>query len=236
MPRLFVVDRHSRLTTKSATLGRELLQVVIDVDLKELPPLRWCHFSEHGVWPPIRGRSCMPRSIEDFEQLLLFEVEVKLCVVGNLEAFWQSQPHRLPRKPVNQNPSEHCPRYEIALIWKCVEAKRTATRQIEVMQHLADVHRSPPARVRRSNPENRVPKLVALCFCEERQAVYWIVVAVGTAVTRRPPHRPVLARLTHKMWASTFHAICDRQSYVAPNVQPRRNQWRESCGRPIRTR
>jgi len=39
--------------------------------------------------------------------------------------------------------------------------------------------------------------------------LHWSVnvwVAVGTAVTCRPPHRSVRAELPHKMWLSTFYA------------------------------
>src|SRR6266403_3606515 len=148
----------------SATLGRELLQVVIDVDLKELSPFGQRHFSEHRVRSPVIGRSCTPGSIHDFEQLLLFKVEVEFRAVGNLETFWQSQPYRLLRKPVNQYPSKQCPRHEIALIGKLVETQRTAACQIEMVQHLRDVHRSPLARVSRGNPKNPVPKLVVFRF------------------------------------------------------------------------
>jgi len=66
-----------------------LFQVIINVDLKELPPFGHSQFSEHGVRPPIGSISCIPGSIDDFEQLLLFEVELKLraascsiCAVG----------------------------------------------------------------------------------------------------------------------------------------------------------
>jgi hypothetical protein len=37
----------------SANLGHELLQVVIDVDLKKLAPFGQRHFSEHRVRPPV---------------------------------------------------------------------------------------------------------------------------------------------------------------------------------------
>ena len=70
--------------------------------LKELSPLRRRHFSEHGVWLPVCSRSRTPRHIEDFQQLLFFEIELKLRVVGDLEIFWQSQPHRLFGEPVDQ--------------------------------------------------------------------------------------------------------------------------------------
>jgi len=49
----------------------------------------------------------MPGSIHDFEQLLLFKVEVEFRAAGNLETFWQSQSYGLFREPVNQNPSKH---------------------------------------------------------------------------------------------------------------------------------
>src|SRR6266851_5393038 len=114
----------------------------------------------------------MPRCIHDFEQLLLFKVDVEFRAVGNLEIFWQSQSHGLFREPVHQNPSKQCSRYEIALTRKFVESQRTAACQIEMVQHLRDVHRSPLARVSRSNSKNSVPKLVVFCFCEEGHSVY----------------------------------------------------------------
>ncbi len=107
-----------------------------------------------------------------FEQLLPFKVEVEFRAVGNLETFWQSQPYGLLREPVNQYPSKQCSRYQIALIGKFVETQRTAACQIEMVQHLRDVHRSPLARVSRSNSKNSVPKLVVFCFCEEGHSVY----------------------------------------------------------------
>jgi hypothetical protein len=67
-----------------------LFKVVVKVDLKELSPFRGRHFSEHGVRAPIASSLCMPRSIKDFKQLLLFEREVKLGALGNLEALRQS--------------------------------------------------------------------------------------------------------------------------------------------------
>src|SRR5262249_25840389 len=70
-----------------ATLGRELFQLIINVDLKELPPFDHRQFSEHGVRPPIGSRSCMPGSIDDFEQLLFFKDRSSLpqkCSVGHL--------------------------------------------------------------------------------------------------------------------------------------------------------
>src|SRR5258707_13277361 len=102
----------------SATLGCELLQVVIYVYLKELSPFGQRHFSEHRVRSPVIGRSCLPGSIHDFEQLLLVKVEIELRPVGNLETFSQSQSYGLFREPVNQNPTKYCSEYEIAFIWK----------------------------------------------------------------------------------------------------------------------
>src|SRR6266436_3261485 len=113
----------------------------------------------------------MPGCIHDFEQLLFFKVEVEFRAVGNLETFWQSQPYGLLREPVNQYPTKQCSRYEVALIGKIVETKRTAACQIEMVQRLRDVHRSPSARASRSNSENPVPKLVVFCFCEEGHSV-----------------------------------------------------------------
>ena len=69
----------------------------------------------------------MPGSIHDFEQLLLFKVEVELRAVGYLEALRQVQPYGLFREPVHQNPSKQRSRQEIALIRKFVEAECTAT-------------------------------------------------------------------------------------------------------------
>src|SRR4029077_15766974 len=86
-----------------SSLRCELPQVIIDVDLQELAPLRDCHRAEHGVWSPTVSGSCMPSGIENFQELLFFDVKVKLCGVRNLEAFRQSQPHRLLWKPINQN-------------------------------------------------------------------------------------------------------------------------------------
>jgi hypothetical protein len=60
------------------------------MDLKELSPFSRRHFSEHGVRTPIGSRSCTPGSIQDFEELLFFEVKVELRAVRNLESFWQS--------------------------------------------------------------------------------------------------------------------------------------------------
>ena len=74
-----------------------MFKVVIEVDLKELPPFRGRHFSEHGVPAPIASNPCMPRSIKDFEQLLLFELEVKPGTLGNLEALWRSSLHGFGR-------------------------------------------------------------------------------------------------------------------------------------------
>jgi len=82
-------------------LGRKLFKVIIDVDLKELSPLSHGHFSEHGMRTPVGGRSCTPGSIQDFKELLFFEVKVELRVARNLESFWQSQTYRLLGKPVD---------------------------------------------------------------------------------------------------------------------------------------
>src|SRR5271163_3119509 len=101
----------------------------------------------------------MPRCIHDFEQLLLFKVEVEFRAVGNLETFWQAQSYGLFREPVHQNPSKQRSRYDIALIRQLVEPQRTAACQIEMVQHLRDVHRPPLSLVRRSDPEDSVLKL-----------------------------------------------------------------------------
>ena len=85
----------SQLGPLQGDLCRKLFQVIVDVDLKELPPFRRRHFSEHAVRPPIYSRSCIPGSIQDSEQLSLLEDEVELRAVGNLETLWVSQPGRL---------------------------------------------------------------------------------------------------------------------------------------------
>ena len=40
------------------------------------------------------------------------------------------------------------------------------------------------------------------------------LVAVGTEVTPRPPHRSVRAELPHQMWSTTFDALCGPVKYV----------------------
>ena len=42
-------------------------------------------------------------------------------------------------------------------------------------------------------------------------------VAVGTAISNRPPHRSVRAVFPHKMCSHTFYAVCGRENYVAPS-------------------
>jgi hypothetical protein len=128
----------------------------------------------------------MPRSLKDFEQLLLLKLEVKSGALGNLEALWQSKPYRLFGEPVDENPPKRRSRYEIALIRKFVEAKRSAARQVKVMQHLGDAHRSPLARISWSDPKNPVPELVMFGFCEEGHSVY-LLHAEGT--WKVPQHR-----------------------------------------------
>src|SRR5579859_1355070 len=91
-----------------------------------LPQLLDCHRAKHGVRPPICSRSCLPGGIQDFQQLLLFEVKVKLGVVGNLETLRQPQPDRLFREPVNENPSKYCSRDKVTFVRKRVETERTA--------------------------------------------------------------------------------------------------------------
>src|SRR5215831_11118208 len=61
------------------------------------------------------------------------------------------------------------------------------------------------------------------------------LVAVGTTVARRPPHRSVRAELLHKMCSSTFDAICGRENYVAPSEQLRWNEQTDCPGRHITT-
>src|SRR4029077_2993028 len=172
-----------------------LLQVVIDVDLKQLSPFGQRHFSEHRVRSPVIGRSRLPGSIHDFEELLLFKVEIEFRPVGNLETFWQSQSYGLLREPVNQYPSKQCSRYEIALIGKFVESQRTAACQIEMVQHLGNVHRSPLPRVSRSNPENPVPKLIVFRFREEGLSVYLLHTEITRNVLQhRDARHPDVAR------------------------------------------
>src|SRR5271169_5931757 len=218
----------------SATLGRELLKVVIDVDLKELSPFGQRHFSEHRVRSPVIGRSRLPGSIHDFEQLLLFKVEIEFRPVGNLETFWQSQSYGLFREPVNQNPTKYCSRYEIALIWKCVEAERTATRQVKVMQHLGDAHGSPLARVSRSNPENLVPKLAVFRFREEGHSVYLLHPEQAWNVFQhRETRHPKVARegFSHKIRAFGFSEPC-RDRLICSVVHIRRLRlFRQRNGR-----
>src|ERR1700751_3650720 len=137
----------------------------------------------------------MPRSIHDFEQLLLFKVEIEFRSVGNLETFWQSQPYGLLREPVNQYPSKQCSRYEVALIGKFVETKRTAACQIEMVQHLRDVHRSPLARISRSSPKNPVPKLVVYGFRKESHSVYLLhTERTWNVLQHRKTRHPKVAR------------------------------------------
>src|SRR5262249_22639683 len=50
------------------------------------------------------------------------------------------------------------------------------------------------------------------------------LVAVGTKVAHRPPHRSVRAVLPHKMCSSTFYAICGRENYVVASEQLRWNE------------
>src|SRR5260370_9449984 len=153
----------------------------------------------------------MPGSIPDFEQLLLFKVEIEFRAVGNLETFWQSQPYRLLRKPVNQYPSKQCSRYEIALIGKPVETQRTAACQIEMVQHLRDVHRSPLARVSKGNPKNPVPKLVVFRFREEGHSVYLLhTERTRNVLQHRKTRHPKVARedFSHKARAFGFSEPC----------------------------
>src|SRR5215471_15240057 len=62
------------------------------------------------------------------------------------------------------------------------------------------------------------------------------LVAVGTTVARRPPHRSVRAELPHKMCCSTFYALCGRQNYVASSVEPSCSLRCCARGRHIGTR
>jgi hypothetical protein len=58
----------------------------------------------------------MPYGIHDFQVLLLFEFEIKLRAMGNLETLGQPQPDRLFREPVDENPSKYCSRDKVALV------------------------------------------------------------------------------------------------------------------------
>src|ERR1700758_4230112 len=137
----------------------------------------------------------MPRSVHDFEQLLLFKVELEFRAVGNLETFWQSQSYGLFREPVHQNPSKQWSRYEIALIRKFVESRRTAACQIEMVQHLRHVHRSPLAWISRSDSKNSVPKLIVFCFCEEGHSVYLLhTEKTRNVLQHRKTRHPKVAR------------------------------------------
>ena len=112
-----------------------------------------------------------PGAIDDAADLgktrLLFLVA---GAVGKWKAFFAFQ--RLLGIPVHENPSKDCAGYEIALVWKFIETKRTTTGQVEVMQHLCDGHRSPLPWIRWCDPENAAPKLVEFFFGEERVPVH----------------------------------------------------------------
>lgn len=86
---LFIIAPSKRNT---CSLRPELSQVIIDVDLKELAPLLDCHRAEHLVRSPICSRSCMPTGIKDFQQLLLFDVKVKLRGGGILKPLGSRSP------------------------------------------------------------------------------------------------------------------------------------------------
>src|ERR1700752_772091 len=133
--------------------------------------------------------------MQNLEQLLLFELEVKCCVVRDLESLRKAQSHWLLGIPVHENPSKDRARYEIALVWKVIETKRATTGQVEVMQHLCDGHRSPLPWIRWCDPENPVPKLVEFFFGEERVPVHLLHSEVAWNVFQhRKARHPKVAR------------------------------------------
>src|SRR5277367_1580219 len=61
----------------------------------------------------------------------------------NFEAGWKPQADRLLRIPIDENPFEERPRSQITLVGKIVEALRASARQVEMVKHLVNLHRSP---------------------------------------------------------------------------------------------
>src|SRR5580658_6913837 len=98
---LYVWFMSAPLVPDSA-LGRELPQVVVDVDLEKLSPLGPRHPPEQRVWSPIVGRFRIPSRVHNSNQLLFFDVEVEIRTVGNAETCWASQSHRLLGEPIDQ--------------------------------------------------------------------------------------------------------------------------------------
>src|SRR6266446_10452120 len=90
-------------------------------------------------------------------------------------------------------------------------SQRTAARQIEMVQHLRDVHRSPLARAIRSNPEKPVPKLVVFRFREEGHSVYLLhTERTRNVLQHRETRHPGVARkdFSHKGRAFGFSEPC----------------------------
>ena len=66
-----------------------------------------------------------------------------------------------------------------------------------------------PAGPSGSRPRDRIGKPGSSDRCVKKP------VAVGTAVTRRPPHRSVQAELPHHMLSTTYDALCGEVKNVA---------------------
>src|SRR5215471_2444114 len=54
--------------------------------------------------------------------------------------------------------------------------------------------------------------LGTICLFAKQSATYKVQ---GTRVTSRPPHKAVRAAFLHKMWCTTFYALCGVGGYVA---------------------